>query len=122
MHAIEPVKEADMTTNTPAQRTMRAAVYDQFGGPDVVQLKELVAPVPKRDELLIEVHTSTLSTADYRARTRDVPRGLRLAASLPLGFLRPRRPILGMDIAGVVAAVGPDVTRFRVGDEVIAML
>jgi NADPH:quinone reductase-like Zn-dependent oxidoreductase len=101
---------------------MRAAVYHRFGDADVVRLDEVATPSPRNDELLIRVHTSTMSTADYRARTLDLPRGLRLPAALTLGLLRPRRPILGMDLAGVVTAVGAEVTRFRVGDEVIAML
>jgi NADPH:quinone reductase-like Zn-dependent oxidoreductase len=101
---------------------MRAAVYHRFGDADVVHLDDVATPSPRSDELLIRVHASTVSAADYRARTLDVPRGLRLPAALTLGLLRPRRPILGMDVAGVVTAVGADVTRFRVGDEVIAML
>jgi NADPH:quinone reductase-like Zn-dependent oxidoreductase len=101
---------------------MRAAVYRRFGDADVVHLDEVTTPSPRSDELLIRVHASTVSAADYRARTLDVPRGLRLPAALTLGLFRPRRPILGMDVAGVVTAVGAGVTRFRVGDEVIAML
>ncbi|WP_210480774.1 NAD(P)-dependent alcohol dehydrogenase [Naasia sp. SYSU D00948] len=102
--------------------TMRAAVYRRFGDADVVEVDEVPVPVLRDDEVLIRVHAGTVSAGDYRARTRDVPRGVLLPAALTVGFFRPRRPILGMDVAGVVAAVGPDVTRFRVGDEVIAML
>jgi NADPH:quinone reductase-like Zn-dependent oxidoreductase len=59
--------------------------------------------------------------ADYRMRTRDLPKGLGFLGPLVLGIFGPRRPILGMDLAGVVEAVGEGVTRFRPGDEVIAM-
>jgi NADPH:quinone reductase-like Zn-dependent oxidoreductase len=101
---------------------MRAAVYRRFGGPDVVRVEELAPPSVGTDDVLIRVHASTVSAADHRARSREVPRGLRLLAALGIGALRPKRRVLGMDVAGVVEAVGADVTRFRAGDEVIAML
>jgi NADPH:quinone reductase-like Zn-dependent oxidoreductase len=101
---------------------VRAAVYRRFGGPEVVELVELATPVPGRGELLIRVDASTVSAADHRSRARDIPAGLALPSSLVLGFRRPRRPVLGMDAAGVVAAVGPEVVGFAVGDRVVAML
>lgn len=101
---------------------MRAAVHRRFGDPDVVQVEDVPAPAVGRDEVLIKVHASTVSAADHRARTRSVPRGLAVPSAMTLGVFRPRRRVLGMDVAGVVEEVGPDVTRFAVGDEVIAML
>lgn len=102
--------------------TMTAAVYRRFGPPDVVRVETVPTPTPARDEILVRVAASTVSIADHRARSRSVPRGMQLLAALGLGFFRPRHRILGMDAAGVVAAVGADVTRFAPGDEVIAML
>ncbi|WP_138731507.1 NAD(P)-dependent alcohol dehydrogenase [Modestobacter excelsi] len=101
---------------------MRAAVYRRFGGPDNVRVEELPRPPVGRDDVLIQVHTSTVSAADHRARSREVPRGLWLLAAVGIGAFRPKRPVLGMDVAGVVEAVGSEVTRFAPGDEVIAML
>ncbi|HLM07635.1 MAG TPA: NAD(P)-dependent alcohol dehydrogenase [Blastococcus sp.] len=101
---------------------MRAAVYRRFGGPDVVRVEEVTRPSVGRDDVLIRVHASTLSAADHRARSRNVPRGLWLLAAVGIGAYRPKRRVLGMDVAGVVEAVGADVTRFGPGDEVIAML
>jgi NADPH:quinone reductase-like Zn-dependent oxidoreductase len=101
---------------------MRAAVYHRFGGPEVVQLEEVDRPVPGAGELLVRVHATTVSAADHRTRARDVPPGLLLPSSLVLGFFRPRRPVLGMDVAGVVVAAGTGVEAFTPGDEVIAML
>jgi NADPH:quinone reductase-like Zn-dependent oxidoreductase len=101
---------------------MRAAVYRRFGGPDVVQIDEVATPEPGPDEILIRVHATTVSAADHRSRARDIPRGLTLPSSLVLGFRRPKRPVLGMDAAGVVAAVGSEIDEFSVGDEVVAML
>lgn len=100
---------------------VRAAVYHRFGGPEVVRVEEVPKPVPKPDEVLIRILATTVSMADYRMRSRDLPKGLGFLAPLVLGVFRPRRPILGMDLAGVVEAVGPAVTRFRPGDEVFAM-
>ena len=101
---------------------MKAAVYRRFGGPDMVRVEEQPKPAPRRGELLVRVQATTVSAADYRARTKHVPKGLKLLSSLTLGFITPRIPVLGMDIAGIVESVGPDVTRFEPGDEVIAML
>lgn len=101
---------------------MRAACYREYGSPDVVRIEEVAKPVPGPGEVLLHVRASTLSAADYRARTLDVPRGLRIPAALSLGVFRPRVRILGMDAAGVVEAVGAKVTAFAPGDEVIAAL
>jgi len=101
---------------------MSAAVYRRFGGPDVVQIMDVAKPEPAAGEILIKVVTSTVSAADHRSRSRHVPAGLLLPSSLVLGFFRPRRPVLGMDAAGVVVAVGAHVERFAPGDEVLAML
>jgi NADPH:quinone reductase-like Zn-dependent oxidoreductase len=105
-----------------AGATMMAATYRRFGGPEVVRIEEAPKPSPRPDEVLIRVHASTLSAADHRARSRTVPAGLQVLSALALGVFRPRRRVLGMDVAGVVAATGADVSKFRVGDEVVAML
>lgn len=107
-----------MTANT----TMTAAVYRRFGAPEVVSLERRPIPSPKPGEVLIRVHASTVSVADHRSRARDIPPGLGLLAALRIGLFRPSRPILGMDAAGVVEAVGPGVTSFVPGDRVIAMM
>jgi NADPH:quinone reductase-like Zn-dependent oxidoreductase len=100
---------------------MRAAVYHRFGGPEVMRIEEVPKPVPKAGEVLIRVRATTVSMADYRMRSRDLPKGLGFLAPLVLGIFSPRRPILGMDLAGTIEAVGAGVTRFKPGDEVIAM-
>ena len=110
------------TTTTTTPSTMRAAVYRRFGGPDEVKIEQRPTPTPRANEVLVKVHATTVSAADYRARTKDVPENLKFLSSLTLGFFAPRIRVLGMDVAGVVEAVGPDVTAFAPGDEVIAML
>ncbi|WP_198417467.1 MULTISPECIES: alcohol dehydrogenase catalytic domain-containing protein [Cryobacterium] len=110
-------------TRTHAQDArMRAAVYRRFGSPEVVHIEEVPKPLPGPDEVLVQVHASTVSAADHRARGRTVPKGLGLMSALALGVFRPRTRVLGMDVAGVVEAVGADVASFTPGDEVIAML
>ena len=101
---------------------MRAAVYRRFGGPENVQVEQVLPPPVGPDDVLMRVHASTVSAADHRARSCEVPRGLWLLAAFGIGAFRPKRRVLGMDVAGVVEAVGAGVTGFAPGDEVIAML
>jgi NADPH:quinone reductase-like Zn-dependent oxidoreductase len=100
---------------------MKAAVYRRFGGPEVVKIEDVPMPAPKAGEVLIRVRAATVSMADYRMRSRDLPKGLGFLGPIALGVFGPRHKILGMDVAGTIEAVAPDVTRFKVGDDVIAM-
>jgi NADPH:quinone reductase-like Zn-dependent oxidoreductase len=97
---------------------MRAAVCTAYGPPEVLQLRDVEMPVPGDHEVLIKVHATTAHRGDVRIRSFDVPRGQRLMARLVLGFTRPKNPILGMELAGVVEGVGKNVTLFKKGDEV----
>jgi NADPH:quinone reductase-like Zn-dependent oxidoreductase len=97
---------------------MRAVACSAYGPPDVLELREVAKPTPADDEVLIKVYATTARRGDVRIRAFDVPRGQRLAARLVLGFTRPKNPILGMELAGVVERVGKDVTLFKEGDEV----
>ena len=97
---------------------MKAVVCTGYGPPDVLELRQVEKPVPKDHEVLIKVHATTVHRGDVRIRSFDVPRGQRFMARLVLGFTRPKNPILGMELAGVVEGVGKDVTLFKPGDEV----
>ncbi len=99
---------------------MRAVICREYGPPEVLELQQVAKPVPKDHDVLIKVHATTAHRGDVRIRSFDVPRGQRLAARLVLGFARPKNPILGMELAGEVEAVGRDVTLFKPGDEVFA--
>ncbi len=97
---------------------MKAVMCTGYGPPDVLELRQAEKPVPKDHEVLIKVCATTAHRGDVRIRSFDVPRGQRFMARLVLGFTRPKNPILGMELAGVVESVGKDVTLFKPGDEV----
>ncbi|KXH73874.1 MAG: NADPH:quinone oxidoreductase [Candidatus Thorarchaeota archaeon SMTZ-45] len=99
---------------------MKAMVTTKYGPPEVLQIKEIEKPVPKTNEVLVKIRMTTVSTGDVKMRGLDLPTGQKIAARLFLGFTKPRKDILGMEIAGEIEEVGEDVTKFKVGDEVIA--
>ena len=99
---------------------MKAIVATQYGGPEVLQLKEVEKPTPKVNEVLIKVHATTVTAADFRMRSFTVPAAVWIPARLALGITKPRQPIFGSELSGEVEAVGKDVTRFKVVDQVFA--
>jgi NADPH:quinone reductase-like Zn-dependent oxidoreductase len=94
---------------------MKAAVTTSYGPPEVVQIQYVDKPIPKDNEVLIKIHATTINSGDVRLRKPD-PALVRLY----FGLFKPRLPILGVDIAGIVEATGEKVTRFTEGDEVFA--
>jgi NADPH:quinone reductase-like Zn-dependent oxidoreductase len=101
------------TTTGTSPRTMRAVVQDGYGTSDVLRVARVAEPSPTGSEVLVRVHAAGLDRGTWHLMTGK-PYALRLA----FGLRRPRNPVLGRDVAGTVAAVGPEVTRFAVGDEV----
>jgi NADPH:quinone reductase-like Zn-dependent oxidoreductase len=98
---------------------MKAAVYERYGKPEVVEIRDVPVPRPKANEVLIQIHASTVSSGDWRARSLDMPRGFGALGRLVFGIRKPRQPILGTEFSGRISVIGADVTRFRVGDEVV---
>jgi NADPH:quinone reductase-like Zn-dependent oxidoreductase len=92
---------------------MKAIVFTQYGSPDVLQFKEVEKPTPKDNEVLVKIHAASANPLDWH-RMRGAP----FLARMSEGFLKPKNPKLGADIAGRVEAVGKNVTGFKVGDEV----
>jgi NADPH:quinone reductase-like Zn-dependent oxidoreductase len=99
---------------------MKAVVYTKYGPPGVVGLADVPKPTPKDNEVLIRVQATTVTTADWRARSLTLPTGFGLMGRLVFGVLGPRKPVLGTELAGTIEAVGDAVTRFKVGDQVFA--
>jgi NADPH:quinone reductase-like Zn-dependent oxidoreductase len=98
---------------------MYAYTYTEYGSPDVLNYVELPTPTPKANEVLIRIVATTVSAGDWRARSLTMPAGLGLVGRLVFGITRPRKPVLGTDLSGVVEAIGADVTTFQPGDAVI---
>lgn len=95
---------------------MKAAVYSRYGPPDVVEIRDIEKPVPKDDEVLIEVRAASVNTLDWR-----LTRGTPLVARLIVGLRKPKSNRLGSDVAGRVESVGGNVTRFKPGHEVFGV-
>lgn len=94
--------------------TMRAVTYHRYGAPEVVlRLEDVPKPEPKDHEVLVRVRAASVNPLDWH-----LVRGEPMLARTSAGLLKPKKPIPGVDVAGVVEAVGRDVTRFGVGDEV----
>jgi NADPH:quinone reductase-like Zn-dependent oxidoreductase len=95
---------------------MRAVVHDRYGRPDVLRLADVERPAPQDDEVLVRIHATTVTRTDCHIRAAK-PFLWRFFA----GFLRPKRKILGIELAGEVEAVGAAVTEFEVGDQVFGI-
>jgi NADPH:quinone reductase-like Zn-dependent oxidoreductase len=95
---------------------MRAVVHDSYGPPEVLRLEEVERPVPKDDEVRIRIRAATVSRTDTGLRSADM-----FISRFVTGLRRPKRRILGSDLAGEVEAVGAAVTEFKVGDQVFGI-
>ena len=96
---------------------MKAIVNHKYGPPDVLELQEVEKPIVKDDEVLVKVHAASVNPLDWH-RMRAAP----LLVRLEDGFLKPKNPILGADIAGRVEAVGRNVKQLQPGDEVFGAI
>lgn len=97
---------------------MKAVVCHQYGPPEVLQIAQVPKPVPTDNEVLVKIRATTVAVADIRVRGFNIPSSFWIPARLMLGITKPRKPILGVEMAGEIEAVGKNVTRFKVGDTV----
>src|SRR5436190_4424156 len=97
---------------------MKAIVVTKFGPPDVLKVREVAKPSPQDNEVLIRVFATTVSAGEVELRAMRVPIALRLSLLAYIRFMRAKPLILGQELGGEVEAVGNEVTRFKVGDQV----
>src|SRR5437763_1239965 len=95
------------------ERTMKAIVYEKYGSPDVLELRDIERPVVTDDGVLVRVQTASVNPVDWHTLT-----GTPYLVRMTTGLTKPKRNTLGVDFAGTVEAVGKDVTQFQPGDEV----
>lgn len=100
---------------------MKAMVCTKYGSPDVLELKEVVKPTPKDNEILVKVHAATVASGDVRVRSFNSPLLLWLPMRMFLGLRKPRKPILGVELSGEIEDTGRIVTKFKKGDQIFAM-
>jgi len=96
---------------------MKAIVYSKYGTPDVLEFKEIDKPIPKDNEVLIKVYSVSINDWDW-----GLLQGIPLMNRLLFGLLKPKKKILGSDIAGRIEAIGKNVKQFKPGDEVFGDL
>jgi len=100
---------------------MKAVICTKYGPPEVLKIKEVAKPTPKENEILIKIHATTAHIGDTKIRGFNVPFWQMIPFRFFLGIRRPKKPILGMELAGVVEEVGKNTTKFKIGDEVFAL-
>jgi NADPH:quinone reductase-like Zn-dependent oxidoreductase len=97
---------------------MKAIVYEKYGPPEVLQIKEIEKPTPKSNEVLVKVHATTVTLFDCWNRSSTAPTGFGIPMRIASGIRKPKQPVLGTEFAGEIEAVGKDVKLFRKGDQV----
>ena len=96
---------------------MKAVVYEKYGPPEVLELREIDKPIPEDDEILVKVHAASIQQTDIRFRT-----GTPLMARMFSGLIKPKNQILGCDYSGIIEATGKNITAYEIGDEVYGSL
>lgn len=98
---------------------MKAIIWTKYGSPDGLELQEIPKPIPKDDEVLIKIHATTITAGDSEMRRLQLPLSLGFPIRLYAGILKPERiKILGQELAGEIEAIGKNVKKYKIGDQV----
>ena len=112
----------DVNNNNSFQEViMKAIICTKYGPPNVLQLQNVEKPKPKKNEVLVKIHATSVSTGDCRIRGFNSPLLFWIPMRIILGFRKPRKPILGVELSGEIEDIGSDVTQFKKGDPVFAL-
>lgn len=112
----------DVNNNNSFQEViMKAIICTKYGPPNVLQLQNVEKPKPKKNEVLVKIHATSVSTGDCRIRGFNSPLLFWIPMRIILGFRKPRKPILGVELSGEIKDIGTDVTQFKKGDQVFAL-
>ena len=103
------------------ENKMRAITRSKYGPPEVLQLSEVKKPVPKDNELLINIKASAVTNSDIYIRGSKLPFPLIIPFRLMIGVFKPRKAIIGLVFSGIVKEIGSKIKRFSPGDEVYGM-
>ena len=99
---------------------MKAVIYTRYGSPNVLKLVDIEKPQPKDNEILVKICATTVTSGDARLRSSNFPLLVWLPVRLMFGLFKPKKKILGHEFSGIVEAIGKDVTKYKVGDEIFA--
>ena len=97
---------------------MKAIVCTKYGPPEVLQLKEVEKPTPRKNEVCIKIFATAVTGSDVLIRSADMPIIVGLMFRLMIGFTKPKKPILGLVLSGDIESVGIDIKQFKKGDQV----
>jgi NADPH:quinone reductase-like Zn-dependent oxidoreductase len=100
---------------------MKAIVCTKYGPPEVLQLREVDKPSQKNDEVCIKIHATAVTASDTFIRGFKIPLRFRIPMRIMLGITKPRKPIIGLVLAGEIESAGKNIKRFKPGDQVYGL-
>jgi len=97
---------------------MKAVVFEQYGSPEVLHLTDIQKPIPKSNEVLVRIHATSVTAEDPKMRGFNHPSLLKIPVGLMFGFRKPKYPVLGIELSGVIESVGSNVRKYKVGQHI----